>query len=145
MKDTVGDFDDMANAFPQWSKVPLVAQTDLITLHQPHIYNWYTDISLRLCYWYSSWKILYITIQIPKEKPTKQNKKQNQKQLKLRQTKQTHSNMQQNKTNNAGSGRLRAILMTDGGWEWVLFAPHSHWEDVKIWELPPESVLGSVK
>lgn len=75
MKDTVGDFDDMANAFPQWSKVPLVAQTDLITLHEPHIYNWYTDISLRLCYWYSSWKILYITIQIPncKNKKNKNN------------------------------------------------------------------------
>lgn len=38
-KDTVWNFDDVADAFPQRSKVPLVAQTDLITLHQPHIYH----------------------------------------------------------------------------------------------------------
>lgn len=36
-KDTVRDFDDMADAFPQWRQVSLVPQADFITLHQPHI------------------------------------------------------------------------------------------------------------
>lgn len=37
VKDTVRDFDDVANAFPEWSQVTLVSQADFITLHQPHI------------------------------------------------------------------------------------------------------------
>lgn len=40
---------------------------------------------------------------------------------------------------------MRAILKTEGGWDGVLFAPQNHWEEVKLRELPPESVLGSVK
>lgn len=36
-KDTIRDFDDMANSFPQWCQITLVTQADFITLHQSHI------------------------------------------------------------------------------------------------------------
>jgi len=39
VKDTVGDFDDVSDAFPQRGEVSLVAQADLIPLHQPHIWD----------------------------------------------------------------------------------------------------------
>lgn len=44
-----------------------------------------------------------------------------------------------------GWGRLRAILRTEGRWEGALSVPQNHWEEVKLRELPPESVLGKVK
>ena len=44
-----------------------------------------------------------------------------------------------------GWGRFRAILRTEGEWGGALSAPQNHWEEVKLRELPPESVLGSVK
>lgn len=42
-------------------------------------------------------------------------------------------------------GRLRAILRNEGGWGGALSVPQNHWEEIKLRELPPESVLGRVK
>lgn len=50
VKDTVRDFDDMTDAFPQRGQVSLVSQADLITLHQPHICDWYKDTSQKPFY-----------------------------------------------------------------------------------------------
>lgn len=36
-KDTIGNLDDVANPLPQGCQIPLVPQTDLIALHEPHI------------------------------------------------------------------------------------------------------------
>lgn len=36
-KDTVGNFDDVPNAFPRWCQVSFVSQANFISLHQSHI------------------------------------------------------------------------------------------------------------
>lgn len=38
-KDTIGDFDDMSDAFPRRGQIPFVPQADFISLHQSHIYR----------------------------------------------------------------------------------------------------------
>lgn len=39
LKDTVWDFDDMSNTLPEWGKVSLVPQANLISLHQAHVFR----------------------------------------------------------------------------------------------------------
>lgn len=36
-KDTIRNLDDVANPLPQGRQIPFVPQTDLITLHEPHV------------------------------------------------------------------------------------------------------------
>lgn len=36
-KDTIRNLDDVTNPLPQGRQIPFVPQTDLITLHEPHI------------------------------------------------------------------------------------------------------------
>lgn len=36
-EDTVWDFDDVADALPERGHLSLVAQGDLVTLHEPHV------------------------------------------------------------------------------------------------------------
>lgn len=132
VKDTVGDFDDMANAFPQRSQVSFVSQADLVTLHQPHIWNWKRHKLERLLRlkWLTdklrrrNYTVDHGDIVIWYRAPTKQLKTPLQTQAR---TKQAHMPQK-----DAGEGRSHAILQSEGQWGCALSTAQNHRADVKF-------------